>query len=102
MLRTLLLLAALAVCGVGLAAHLAGHRDATPFAVWGGVIAAAVLFERWRYRTHGAARDDGWQPTPERFIDPESGQAMRVFYNPRTGERRYERADAAADGTPRA
>lgn len=93
MLRKLLLIVALAVGAVGLGARLAGHRDATPFAIWGCVIAAAVLVERWRYRARRTEDGDGWQKTDERFVDPESGRAMQVFYNPRSGERRYEAAD---------
>ena len=88
-LRSVLFVAALAVCLVGLGALLAGHHDAVPAALWGGFIAAAVWWERWRYRARGAADDGEWQPTEERFIDPESGLPVQVFYNPRTGERRY-------------
>jgi hypothetical protein len=95
MLRSLLLIAALVVCVIGGGAYLAGHRDAAPFAIWGGVIAAAVLLERWRYRSRDAAPDGDWHKTEERFIDPESGQAVQVFYNPGTGERRYGEAPHA-------
>lgn len=91
MLRTLLLIVALAVGAVGLVARLAGHHGATPFAIWGGVIAVAVMVERWRYR--GASDSADWQATPERFVDPESGRTLQVLYNPRTGERRYEPVD---------
>ena len=94
MLRNLLLIVALAVGALGLGARLAGHRDATPFAIWGCMIAAAVLVERWRYNKARSATDgNGWQKTEERFVDPESGQTMQVLYNPRSGERRYEAAD---------
>jgi len=93
MLRKLLLIVALAVGAVGLGARLAGHRDATPLAIWGCVIAVAVLVERWRYQARRGEDGGGWQETDERFVDPESGQAMQVFYNPRSGERRYEPAD---------
>ena len=96
-LRTGVFAVALAVFIVAVVAWLAGNHDAAPFALWGGVIAVAVWVERWRYRARDAAADGSWQPTDERFIDPESGQAMRVFYNPRTGERRYDRA---AEGPP--
>lgn len=89
MLRTSLLVVALAVCVIGLGARLAGHHEAMPAFIWGGLIAVAVWLERWRYRTHEAADSGDWQKTDERFIDPESGQAVQVFYNPRTGERRY-------------
>jgi len=89
MLRTGLLVVAVAVFVIGGVAWLAGERDGAPFALWGGVVAVAVLAERWRYRTRASAADDGWEATEERFIDPESGRALRVFYHPRTGERRY-------------
>ncbi len=95
MLRTMLLIVALAVGAIGLATRLAGHQDATPFALWGCVIAAAVLLERWRYRSRSAVEGGDWQKTEERFVDPESGQATQVLYNPRTGERRYEPASDA-------
>jgi hypothetical protein len=89
MLRKLVFAVALAVCLIGVGALLAGHRGAWPAALWGGFIAAAVVLERWRYRRSDVPADGDWQPTEERFVDPESGQAMQVFYNPRTGERRY-------------
>lgn len=90
MLRGLLFLLAVAACLGGAVAVLAGHPEGTPWAAWGGVVAAAVVLERWRYgrRTEGLGAD--WQPTAERFVDPESGRTMQVFFNPRTGERRYE------------
>ena len=88
-LRTALFIVALIVCLTGLGALAAGHRQAWPAVLWGGFIAAAVGFERWRYRARTAVDDGDWQKTQERFIDPESGQAMEVFYNPRTGARRY-------------
>ena len=30
-----------------------------------------------------------WRPTDEKFVDPESGQLVTVWYDPKTGERRY-------------
>jgi hypothetical protein len=69
-----------------------GCRPATMFppAVLGVICAGGVLIERWRYRP---LTDDhpgqGWQATRERFIDPESGRLVTVFFNPATGERRY-------------
>jgi len=99
MLRNLLFVAALTVLVVALAARLSGNHEATPFAIWGGFIAAAVQMERWRYRARHSAQEGDWQKTDERFIDPETGQAIQVFYNPRTGERRYERAPEGPGGT---
>ena len=89
MLRTALLVVALGLLAVGLGAWLGGSPSSLPLLVWGAVLAAAVLLERWRYRSNSAARASEFQATDERFIDPESGTAMQVLFNPRTGERRY-------------
>jgi hypothetical protein len=97
MLRTLLLAATLLACAIAAAAVLAGRHELTPLVFWSGLIALAVLLERWRYGRRTAAGEGPWEPTGERFVDPESGQAMQVLYNPRTGERRYE---AAAETAP--
>jgi hypothetical protein len=70
---------ALAGVGVGLVLYLF---------VNGAVVVAAVLFERGRY--HPAVTTGGpWQETGERFVDPTSGQLMKVRYNPQTGARDY-------------
>jgi hypothetical protein len=54
----------------------------------GAVVVAAVLFERGRY--HPTATAGGsWQETGERFVDPTTGQLMKVRYNPQTGARDY-------------
>ncbi len=54
----------------------------------GTIVIAALLFERGRYRppvTPGGF----WQETAERFVDPTTGQLMKVRYNPQTGARDY-------------
>jgi len=50
----------------------------------------ALLVEHWRYKPL-KSRHPGpdWLPTDERFVDPESGKLVAVFYKPSTGERRY-------------
>jgi hypothetical protein len=96
MLRTTLLVFAVLLTLAGLACLLTGAGPATPMTVWGSILLAAVLLERWRYQQHGHA-DGEWQETGERFVDPETGQATRVLYHPRSGERRYEPLDAKAD-----
>jgi len=57
------------------------------------VVAVAVclgtLFERWRYRQEEERPDARWQRTGERFEDPQTGKTIEVFYDPRSGERRY-------------
>ena len=96
MLRAFLLVAALATFAVGLGARLTGGRPwAAAAIVWGAVVACAILIERWRYRPAARAKDGEWQRTDEQFIDPESGRPIQVFYNPRSGERRY---GSPADG----
>ena len=54
----------------------------------GAIVLAALLFERGRYRP--SVNPDGpWQETAERFVDPTTGQLMKVRYNPKTGARDY-------------
>ena len=70
---------ALAGVGIGLVVYLF---------VNGSIVVAAVLLERGRYRptvTPGGP----WQETGERFVDPTTGQLMKVRYNPQTGARDY-------------
>jgi hypothetical protein len=63
-----------------------GWRLALP----GLVLSVAALFERWRYkRLAGAPPGSEWVATAERFVDPESGKLVTVYYRPATGERRY-------------
>lgn len=61
--------------------------------VWGALQLAIVLvgfvFERTRYKAIDTAAPPGFERTAERFIDPTSGQAVEVWFDPRTGERRY-------------
>ncbi len=49
-----------------------------------------MLIERWRYKPL-AGRPPGpdWQRTDERFVDPETGKLVTVYFHPATGERRY-------------
>ena len=70
----------------------------------GVVMIAAVVLERTRYRSlHAERSGDGagpgggeprapeprFRPTEERFVDPTTHIAMRVWVDPATGERRY-------------
>ena len=73
-------------------------------AITGAVVLVAVALERTRYRSEAAERSPGagglgggeptmplapFRPTDELFVDPTSGQRLRVYINPATGERRY-------------
>ena len=74
---------------VGVFHLFAGTESGWPMTVWGLVLVVAVVFERWRYRGREQMASGEWQATEERFVDPESGRLMQVFYQPTTGERRY-------------
>jgi membrane protein implicated in regulation of membrane protease activity len=62
--------------------------DLTAFGV---LLVATTLLER-RYRRTLAQRRSGFEPTGERFIDPTTGDAVSVDYNPATGERSYRKS----------
>ncbi|HTV99633.1 MAG TPA: hypothetical protein VMF87_04985 [Streptosporangiaceae bacterium] len=54
------------------------------------VIGIVIAIFGWdRYRGNRTSADAGSQPTTEVFIDPATGQRMRVWYDPATGERQY-------------
>ena len=55
------------------------------------VLGAAIGWERYRGGGRGAAGPigGGARPTTEVFIDPETGQRMRVWFDERTGQREY-------------
>ena len=72
--------------------------------IFGAIIVVAVVLERNRYRSEAAekAHDDPgrgggetgymeprFAPTNEVFVDPTTHAQMRVWIDPRTGERRY-------------
>jgi hypothetical protein len=89
-LRTLLLVfaGALALTGVILLGR--GQLGAGGYALGlGGLIVLGTVFERWRYRPSSARPEARWEPTGERFEDPQTGKTVQVFYDPRSGERRY-------------
>jgi hypothetical protein len=72
-----------------------------PLAVWGAILAGGVLVERWRYQLLADDRPGrDWQATPERFVDPETGRLVTVFFNPATGERRYVAGDEKHPAAP--
>ena len=89
--------AALLVVGVALLAGAAAFAHAgcglgvtLRFALPGLLLVVAILFERWRYkRVAGSRPGPEWVETDERFVDPESGKLVTVYYRPSTGERRY-------------
>ena len=90
MLRAVLLVlaGALALLGARLLFH--GQLGGGLYALGAGVlIVLGTAFERWRYRGGDARPGASWQPTGERFQDPQSGRTVQVLYDPVSGERRY-------------
>jgi hypothetical protein len=75
--------AALAIVGCTLGVAL---RLAVPSVV----LLFGLVVEPWRYKPLTSCRPGrGWVATDERFVDPESGKLVTVFYQASTGERRY-------------
>ena len=90
MLRASLLVFAGAVALAGAILVLRGFPAPGAYALGlGALILLGTVFERWRYRPSDPRPGAGWEPTGERFEDPRSGKILQVFYDPRSGERRY-------------
>jgi hypothetical protein len=90
--RTFLLVLGIVLLAASLATGLSGCPVGTVLrlGIPGLVLTGAILFERGRYKPN--SRDGpgpDWIATDERFVDHESGEIVTVFYQPRTGERRY-------------
>jgi hypothetical protein len=69
-------------------------RAPFPLVMWltviGVVLTGGILFERERYKPAVPGHPGpGWVATNERFVDPQSGEIVTVYYQPSTGERRY-------------
>jgi hypothetical protein len=65
-----------------------------PVIVWllglGLVLTFGIVFERVRYKSLSARRPGlDWQRTEERFVDPETGKLVTVYFRARDGERMY-------------
>ena len=99
MLRTALLIFAGAAALVGLVLIFKGLVAPGAYALGLGVlIVIGTVFER-HYRGSDARLGSGWEPTGERFIDPQTGKAVQVLYHPQTGERRYVSDSEAPAGS---
>jgi hypothetical protein len=69
-----------------------------PFLIWG--IMVAIPFLVWFFFRNGGYKrrpldkppGPGWESTPERFVDPQTGETLDVWFCPRTGERAYVRS----------
>ncbi len=89
MLRLAVILFALVLIVAGLISWIVAGAAAFPMVMWGVVLLAVMMLERWRYRRTATGSGEDWQATDERFVDPETGQLTQVMYNARTGDRSY-------------
>lgn len=108
--RALVLAFGVVVALSGLAGIATGDPASVAPGVWGVIVGltfvVAAIIERARYRSETAERtadppghaggepagnhlDPRFLPTDERFEDPTTRQPMRVWLDPRSGERRY-------------
>lgn len=83
----------LGVCGIALWAVGGGPVLLIVGAV---VLVTAVLEPIYGHIVRRPPVGGRWQPTDEKFVDPESNQLVTVWYNPATGERRYVAEGAEA------
>jgi hypothetical protein len=90
MLRTVVIAAAAILTCVGIGLIACGvHAPGWQALGIGVIVLIGTLFERWRYRRIEEPPKGDWQRTGEQFIDPSSGDAVEVMFDPGSGERRY-------------
>ena len=108
--RILVIIAGICIVGFGLYLIVLPGGAGTITGLWtlllGGALIVGALIERMRYRNEAVDREgqpagpgggeppgtmleSRFQRTSEVFTDPTSGHRMRVWMDPRTGERRY-------------
>ena len=77
--------ALVAICGVAV-----WEIGGGPVLLIVGLVAiVTALLEPIYGRAIGHAPAGNWRPTDEKFVDPESGALVTVWFDPATGERRY-------------
>lgn len=57
--------------------------------IMGALAVVTSLIERTYGAPTRARPNAGLRPTDERFVDPETGHLVTVWFDPATGERRY-------------
>jgi hypothetical protein len=58
------------------------------------IVGIVIAFFGWdRYRGSRNKAGSAAQPTDEVFIDPQTGERMRVWYDASTGQREYRPAE---------
>jgi len=54
-----------------------------------GIVIALFGWDRYRGGRGSSSTGSGAQPTDEVFLDPDTGQRMRVWFDAQTGQREY-------------
>jgi hypothetical protein len=75
----------LALCGVALWSTGGGPA----LLIVAAVVIVSALVEPIYGRANGKPQGSGWRATDERFVDPETGKLVTVWFDPASGERRY-------------
>lgn len=57
--------------------------------VFGALMVITAALEPVYGRANGKPRGASWHRTDERFVDPETGKLVSVWFDPDSGERRY-------------
>jgi hypothetical protein len=57
--------------------------------IFGVLLLIGTVFEPYYKRNQNAAPNNGFAATGERFFDPTQGGVVEVWYNEKSGERRY-------------
>ncbi|MFJ8065863.1 hypothetical protein ACIQYS_14630 [Psychrobacillus sp. NPDC096426] len=60
-------------------------------AVLAFILLGYFIYDKRFRRNHGTKVTEGFERTEEVNIDPVTGEKMRVYYNPKTGERFYKK-----------
>ena len=67
--------------------------------IFGVLMMVTAVLEPIYGRSGARPLDRRWETTNERFVDPETGKLVTVWFDPQTGERRY--VDENASEPPR-
>ncbi len=63
----------------------------------GAVMLVTALLGRTYGSLVGRPRGGDWHPTDEKFVDPETGRLVTVWFDPATGNRRYVSDEGGSD-----